>query len=443
MRGAGASRVLAVASLLVAVAVVATTVLGAGSGSYTLAARFRDAGQLVKGDLVEVAGRRVGTISELRLTDDGLADVVLAITDDELAPLHEGTTAAIRTVGLASVTNRVVALSPGPADAPAIPDGGVLALERTRGIVDLDVLLDAVDPGVRADLRTVISEAAHAVGGDAPRQIGRGLAYLHPALAQLRGLGAEVVRDRGALRRLVRAGAAATGELAARREDLGGGLDGAAAALRDLAAERAALGDALERAPRTLRRAGATLRAVGATLPAVDPVLAGLRPAVAPLARVLRVAPVLARDARPAIAQVRALLPAAREALAQIPGVRDLAGPAAVSLARALRDLLPVITGLRPYAPDFVAGLFNGFGGDAGGSYDANGHYIRISLQGAPSSLPGLLPTPDFSFPSDGYRTGVTARCPGAAEEPAFDGSNPWVAVEGLCDPADGLAASP
>ena len=26
-----------------------------------------------------------------------------------------------------------------------------------------------------------------------------------------------------------------------------------------------------------------------------------------------------------------------------------------------------------------------------------------------------------------GLRTGLTARCPGAAEEPTPDGSNPWV----------------
>ncbi len=35
-----------------------------------------------------------------------------------------------------------------------------------------------------------------------------------------------------------------------------------------------------------------------------------------------------------------------------------------------------------------------------------------------------------------GYRTGLVARCPGAAAEPAPDGSNPWVPDPTLCDPA-------
>jgi hypothetical protein len=37
-----------------------------------------------------------------------------------------------------------------------------------------------------------------------------------------------------------------------------------------------------------------------------------------------------------------------------------------------------------------------------------------------------------------GYRTGVDARCPGAAVEPAPDGSNPWIPDPSLCDPKDG-----
>lgn len=440
MASQAASRILALVCLVLAIVVVAAILLGGGEGSYRIAARFVDAGQLVRGDLVEVGGRRVGTVSELRLTDDGLADVMLSIDDDAIKPLHEGTVAAIRTVGLASVTNRVVELSPGPRDAAEIPDGGVLPPSRTRGVVDLDMLLDAADPEVREDLRTVVREAAAAVADPAAGQVNAGLEYLHPALSQTAALGGEIVRDQEALERLVRTGAAASGALASREEDLGAGLESAAAALRQVASERDALGDLIDRAPATLRQADATLGRLARTLPVVDPVLRDLRPAVAPLGRVLRQVVPIARDAEPAIAQIRALLPQAEAVLRQVPALDRAASPALASTTSALRDLLPLVAGLRAYAPDFIGGLFNGFGGAAGGYYDANGHFIRISLQGAPSSLPGLLPTPDFSLPSNGYRTGLTARCPGAAEEPVPDGSNPWVPDAGLCDPAHDMA---
>ena len=432
-----ATRILALACLVLAVAVVAMVLLGGGEGSYSIAARFADAGQLVKGDLVEVAGRRVGTVSDLRLTDDGLADVVLDITDDSIKPLHEGSVAAIRTVGLASVTNRVVALEPGPPEGAAIADGGVLPLSQTRGVVDLDVLLNSLDGEVRKDLRSIVREAAGVFAEPAPAQVNAGLAYLHPALSQTAALGAEIVRDQDALEQLVRTGAEATGALASREEDLGAGLDSAASALRQVASERAALGDLIDRAPVTLRQTDATLGRLARALPEVDPVLRDLRPAVAPLERVLRQTVPVARDAEPAIAAIRALLPEATRVLRRLPALDRAASPALASTTTALRELLPIVAGLRTYGPDFIGGLFNGFGGAAGGTYDANGHYVRISLQGAPSSLPGLLPTPDFSFPSNGYRTGVTARCPGAAEEPNPDGSNPWAPDPSLCDRAD------
>lgn len=441
MVGSAATRVTALASLLLAAAVVGVLLLGGGEGSYSVRARFVDAGQLVRGDLVEVGGRRVGIVSDLKLTDDGLADVVLDIEDDAVKPLHEGTVAAIRTVGLASVTNRVVELSPGPPEAPVIDDGGVLPPTHTRGVVDLDVLLDSLDPEVRRDLQTVIAEAASVLADPAPEQYNAALEYLHPALSETRMLGEEVVRDRRALERLIDTGARTAGALASREDDLGAGLDATAAAVGQVASERAVLGDLVQRAPGVLRRTSATFGRLAETLPRIDPVLRDLGPVMAPAERVLRVTPRVARDAEPAIAQLRELLPQATAVLAEIPGLEVAARPALASTTTALRDLLPIVAGLRAYGPDFIGGLFNGFGGAAGGYYDANGHFIRISLQGAPSSLPGLLPTPDFSLPSNGYRTGLTARCPGAAEEPVEDGSNPWIPDPSLCDPAHNMEA--
>jgi hypothetical protein len=206
--------------------------------------------------------------------------------------------------------------------------------------------------------------------------------------------------------------------------------------MRQVASERAALVDVIERSPATLRQTRTTLEHLRAALPVLNPVLRDLRPSIEPLGRLLRASVPVARDAGPAIDQIQALLPQATAVLEKIPALDEAASPALASTTKALKGLLPIVAGLRTYVPDLVGGLFNGFGGAPGGYYDANGHYLRIALEGSPASLPGFLaPSPGPGF--GGYRTGVDARCPGASEAPVEDGSNPWIPDASLCDPAD------
>jgi len=125
------------------------------------------------------------------------------------------------------------------------------------------------------------------------------------------------------------------------------------------------------------------------------------------------------------------------------------ATPAVVSLGTALSNITPILVGLRPYAPDLVAGFFNAFGGSTGAYHDANGHYARISsvLSGGPTGLTGLLGllggTTGSLPPLGGVRTGLLARCPGAGSPPARAGGNRWTtpdllpATGTLCNPAD------
>jgi hypothetical protein len=114
--------------------------------------------------------------------------------------------------------------------------------------------------------------------------------------------------------------------------------------------------------------------------------------------------------------------------------------PAMKSAVPTVDDLLPVLDELRPYAPDVIGGLLNGFGGTTGGYYDANGHFARISFQSSVYSGTGplaFLPAPSQSDGLAGFRRGVVRRCPGAANEPVGDGSNPYVESDKACSPED------
>jgi phospholipid/cholesterol/gamma-HCH transport system substrate-binding protein len=428
---------MATGALVAAVLAVLYFAVVSPGASYALHARFADAGQLVHGDLVEVGGRKVGTITRIALTPDGQADLTLAIDESALHPLHEGTTATIRQVGLVTITNRYIELDPGPPSTPSLPDGGVISERYTHGIVDPDVLLDALDPATRRNLVAAIDETAGALAPPTASQLNRSVAFLDPALAQTTDLAQEATLDRPALTTLVSSIASVSGALAAQPATLTEAVHSTAATLDELAAQRTAVGDLLDRAAGVLGHADRTLAAARATLGKLDPLLADLRPVAPPAARLLKqVVPVL-DNAAPALAEVRALMAQATPVLSALPPATRRAVPAIGAATRALASVLSIMTGLRVYAPDLVAGFFNGFGGSNAGYYDANGHYARIGVEFGPGGGTGVLSSVPPSQPSayNGYRTGRTARCPGGASEAAAAGANPWP-VAGLCNPA-------
>ena len=428
-------RVAVVAALVIGLVIVVIVV--AGGGSYTLNARFPDAGQLVRGGLVEVAGRNVGKISRIELTNDGEAKVVMSISDKSVRPLHDGTRATIRAVGLSSVANRFIELSPGPKDAPKIKDGGTLDMNHTRGIVDLDQLLDSLDQPTRTRLQGIIREGALTLAKPTNGDINSALGFLNPALAQTAVLGGELTADQAALTRLVATASAAASALA-RPATLSSALANTSHTLDQLAVHRAALGDLVERSSTVFGNARTTLHSLQQTLPLIDPLLVDLRPAAPRIAHLLKQLVPVTRNALPTFDGVLQLLPKAKRALHPVPALAKQAAPALASGAKALKGLEPVVAGLRPYAPDLVAGLFAGLGGSTSGYYDANGHYARVSFAFGAGGLPGLIPAPP-SGTLGGFRSGLTARCPGGATNPAPDASNPLSTTTASCNPAHDL----
>jgi phospholipid/cholesterol/gamma-HCH transport system substrate-binding protein len=414
----GKVRIAAFAALgLGLIAVLGILVLG--GSTHTVNLRFLDAGQLVKGDLVEVAGRSIGSVNAITLTDDNQANVKLKIKGDDFWPLREGTVAGVRAVGLSGVANRYVEITPGPDSGKAIPDGGTIRTSDTRTIVDLDEVLTALDAPTRAQLKRLIKNGASVFDGNA-KDANDAIVYANPAVAQGHALLSEIDHDQAAVGRLVSTAAAVSTTLSRRRGSLQGSITNTARTLDALAAERTALQDTLTRAPATLREAQKTLRLTRTTLTSVRPVL--------------RLLPPVGRDLRPAVAQLRGLLPALRKGQLGVPALDRAARPALASTTTALNSAQPIATGLRPYAPDIIAGLFNGFTGTTAGYYDANGHYARVPLITGLGSASGALANVGKT---QGLRTGNTARCPGGAVEPAGDKSNPYIPDPSLCDPKD------
>ena len=91
--------------------------------------------------------------------------------------------------------------------------------------------------------------------------------------------------------------------------------------------------------------------------------------------------------------------------------------------------LLPIVDGLRPFTPEIAQGVVGGLGNRAAGYYDANGHFARIGFNSPANALAGTL---NNGQGLGGFQTKRGFRCPGAATDPADDGSNPYIEREGI-----------
>ena len=434
------TRALTVALILVATVAVAIFLFTSGGG-YKVTLDLENASQLVKGNLVKVGGVTVGSISSLELGPNAVAEIEVTIDDESIQPLHAGTKAEVRSSSLAGVANRYVALTPGPQSEPEIESGGTIPAKDTTSEVDLDEVLNALDPATLRDLRRFVKGGADALSGRRARQLGRAIDALNPALSQIEGVEREVLRDQGRFARFLIESAAVVSAVAPRSDRLERLVASGRATMEEIAANDASLDSLLRRLPSTLRITNTTLVNLRAALRDLDPTIALARPVAAPLAETLDRLRPLTRDARPVVAQLRDTIDRRGGGdligvLQRMPALERAAVPALDSAGATVTDLLPILTDVRPYVPDLVGGNLNGFGGSTGGYYDANGHYTRISFQSSVYSLNNLgslVPTPPAEGGITGYRRGVNSRCPGSAAQSAPDGSNPFV-VPG-CNP--------
>jgi phospholipid/cholesterol/gamma-HCH transport system substrate-binding protein len=436
---------------IILAAVVVVLVLFTGGSTYVVNAQFEDAGQLVAGDLVTVAGHKVGSVGSISINDDGLANVKLNISDKSIDPLSSNSTATIGQLSLTGITNRFVSIGPGVGGAK-IPNNGVIGVSHTKGIVDLDTVLDALTPSVRKSLQQFLKTGAYFVSGKTASQLNELSSYLNPAFSQVSNLGAEIVSDKYALDRLVGNTATLVQPLAAETPRIQAAVANTSTLLGEIAAQRTALSDGVSRAPAVLKQVTTTFGRVDTTLDDLDPTLKALKPVAPKLATLLRAIAPFAANLKPTIAGIQKILPAADSALKAFEPEAVKAEPAMASLVKALTGITPILSGLRPYVPDFVAGFFNGVGGSTGAAYDANGHYLQVRLAiGGSGSLDGILSLLGATISDVGGLTGgkFTNKqpCPGGGVIPSADGSAPWNdpdtdgSVGTLCLPADNQQA--
>src|SRR5262245_10366814 len=429
----GIGRVAVIGALIAAIALVATMLFSA-SGDYRVKARFLNAGQLVKGNPVQTGGVSIGSVKGIKITDDGQAEITLAI-DDRYAPLRQGTRARIRQFSQSGLANRYVDLTMPNGGTRDLPDGGLIDTDKTTTQVDLDELFNTLDPRTRRSLQGFFKGQAKQFHGQG-EAANAGLEYLNPALSTSSRLFNELTRDTPLLERFLVDSSRLVTTLADRRDDLAGLVSNLDETTRALGHQQPALAESIGLLPPFMRRANTTFVNLRSTLDEVDPLVEASKPVAKRLQPFLSQARAFAADAEPTVRDLSVTIRRAGRAndlinlLHSIPPLEDIAvekkdrsaapGGRPVGVGEtlgafpesthALKNGAKEIALARPYSTDFV-GWLDDFS-TTGGGFDALGGTARGFV-----TLTGVLHP-------DTLATGQYRRCPGSAEAPAADGSN-------------------
>ncbi|HEX6457953.1 MAG TPA: MlaD family protein [Thermoleophilaceae bacterium] len=452
-------RVAAIGAVLIAVVLVGIVLFG-GGGGYTVNAVFQNAGQLVKGNLVEVAGVKAGSVKGISITPNGQAKVTFSV-DGSYAPLPANTRAIVRQASQSGYANRYIELDlpGGPRNGqPTIRNGGTLSQAQTVATVDIDQLFNTLDPSTRKALQEFFKGSAAQYAG-VTKQANLGLHYLNPALSTSSRLFNELNYDTPVLQHFLSDSAHLVTAVAQKSNDLAGLVQNLNTTTRAIGAQKAALADSIGRLPDFMRNANTTFVNLRAALNDVDPFVNASKPVAKKLKPFLDQVQPLARDARPTIASLNTVIrrPGQNNDLVELIQTLTPLAHIAVDTAQrngaqrqgafpestqALKGSAPIIAFGRPYTPDLF-GWFDDF--STTGDYDALGQISRTQvifnstsadssgINGLPS-LPGLLQVGNGGkpFPVDLQqkllagvnRSGQYNRCPGAGDVVAPDKSN-------------------
>jgi phospholipid/cholesterol/gamma-HCH transport system substrate-binding protein len=440
-RRANTVRIGAFAAIAAVVVVLLVLAFGKGGGA-TYQLIFPEAGQLVRGDQVQVGGVPVGSIKDITLLPNYNVRITVHI-ESSLVPLHRGTSAEIRVPSLSSVANRYIALSPGPNNRPELPAGSTLPTTATHGVVDLDQLFGIFNAKTRRGLQQLIQGSAEQYAGAAP-QLQTDVHYFPPSLAALDHVLAELGRDQPVFSNFLVETAKATTVLAGRSQQLTELISHADTTFTAIGSQQTNLANGLKALPATLREGNRTFETLPATLADLTKLVNVSKPDTKTLAPFLAKLRPLVIAATPVVGNFSEAIskPGSSndltEAALALPGLAKALVTASPDGVRSLEESVPMTALFGPYTPDFE-GLVRDFG-EGTAYYDANGHYARVAglfpdfELGAENTLKPANPTQVVQ----GLKTGQLRRCPGAGTQPAADGSSPFTENGQLgCDPTE------
>jgi phospholipid/cholesterol/gamma-HCH transport system substrate-binding protein len=329
--------------------------LGGKSHGYHVTVLLGNADGLRQASPVTSGGVTIGTISALEL---GPADQVQArvTLDPGHAPIGAGATAAIKAKNL--LGEKYLELSPGDRSRPE-PSGAVIPSSAVTTPVDLDQVLDVLDPGTRADLSILLNEAGESFNGRRG-DVSALLAQLPPSLEDATHVLQNVIEDNHTLADLIHHAERFISTFAPQRAQLGQLVTVAGQTATTVAERDSALRATLAKAPATLsalqgflstlQRASQPLGPAARLLTATAPVLSGTLQELTPFQRA----------AQPTLGQARAVAPQLTALGEQATPVLAQATPTLGSLAT-LAGALPHLSNTLGLTSDDLMAILQGW----------------------------------------------------------------------------------
>jgi phospholipid/cholesterol/gamma-HCH transport system substrate-binding protein len=383
----------ATVTVLLAVAAAAMLTAGAGQqgGTYKVRAIFDNAGFVIGGEDVKVAGVKVGKIDSLDVTHDFKAVVVLDIQDSGYQDFRSDARCQVRPQSL--IGEKFVECTPTQkraVDAPAPPalkriDKGagkgqyLLPVQNTSKAVDLDLLNDITRLPERQRLSLIVSELGTGLAGRGT-ELNQVIRRADPALQEVDKVLALLASQNKTLSDLAANSDTTLAPLARERRHVASFIERSSKVAQATAERRTDLGADIQRLPTFLRELKPTMRRVGALSDEMTPVLSDLGDVAPDVNRLLLQLGPFSQAGIPALKSLgeagKVGIPAMRDARPVVADLRRL-GKISKPVAKTAREVLESFKKGRgiqralDYAFYQVAAI-NGF--------DSFGHYLRARL---------------------------------------------------------------
>ncbi|MCW3012226.1 MAG: hypothetical protein JWO90_2630 [Solirubrobacterales bacterium] len=294
---------------------------------YRVEVSFAEAPQLGVEAEIQVAGITVGKVREKRLDPAGNRTLAVLELEPKYAPLASDARAQLRSKSLLGET--YVEMTLGSPDAAPVPDGGRLENRRVGETVQLDEILDALDPVTRKAFQTWQKDLAVSLDGRG-RDLNDAIGNL-PGFVSAGGDLLDVLdRRRDALGGFVRNTGVVFGALTEKEEQLSALVTNSDTVFTAIQRERESFADLWQVFPTFLDESRATSRRLERFAVDTRPLVRELTPALEDLGPTLESVRDLAPDLQrlyerlgPLLRASRTSLPASRELF---DGLRPLLG---------------------------------------------------------------------------------------------------------------------
>ena len=367
-----------------------------GPSTYTLHAYFASVNGLVDTGNVEVAGFDVGEITGISVKIGQYPEVTMQVDDD--FRVRQGVHAIVELGSLAGQLNRYVELSGGT--GAQLPDGATIPVTDTSVPVEIDQFLSTLTPKVRVELRRLLRDTVHVLGGESDNFY-EALQNSAQAFGQTAELFKDVGSDGAALRDLVARASQGTAELAAEPRQVADTVSRLELLLSTAATRQHAVAASLQRLPGALRATRTALQTLNSAVPTFTQAIEAAPPALnaaAPFATALKT------DVPRAVPLFRSALNLVTAFRSASPAIGKLFGAplpqTLTNFAVGLHGLNPVLDQIRARAPDVLGWTW--LLGDAAADYNVNGHGVLL--------LPYVRPAPSWQVSPASCDPGQLAR---------------------------------